>query len=239
VVSAVPTLFLVGRRLLHCHQASDRSAQLIRLGIVDDHPTFRVGLRRLLEQEKELTVAWDKGTLAEMEEAMVASPVDAVLMDLSLGPNDDSLAATRKLVDKKKAGIKVIVISASFDPDAVTAARQAGAVGYLPKDLPAADMVAAVKTLALDQNTNGAFADFAIGRKSTPHSSYGLTKRELEVVSLLRRGRTNREIALDLGVSVTTINKHVQQVLKKLNVRNRAQAQARLHLEALVGFSKA
>ncbi|MHB8612355.1 MAG: response regulator transcription factor [Candidatus Dormibacteraceae bacterium] len=208
------------------------------MGIVDDHPTFRVGLRRLLEQEHELTVAWDMGTLSEMDDAMAANPVDTVLMDLSLGPNEDSLAATRRLVDKK-SGIKVIVISASFDPDAVTAARQAGAVGYLPKDLPAADMVAAVKTLALESTDHRAFADFAIGRKSTPHASYGLTKRELEVVFELRRGRTNREIALDLGVSIPTVNKHVQQVLKKLHVRNRAQALARLHHEALVGFSKA
>lgn len=211
---------------------------MIRLGVVDDHPTFRVGLRRLLEQETELTVAWDMGSLSEMDAAMAGNPVDAVLMDLSLGPDEDSLAAIRRLVDKK-AGIRVIVISASFDPDAVTAARQAGALGYLPKDLPAADMVAAVKTLALEQNNKGAFADFAFGRKSTPHSSYGLTKRELEVVFHLRHGRTNREIALDLGVSVTTVNKHVQQVLKKLHVRNRAQALARLHHEALVGFSKA
>ena len=210
---------------------------MIRLGIVDDHPTFRVGLRRLLEHEPELTVAWDMGTLSEMDLALADKPVDAVLMDLSLGPNEDSLAATRRLADKR-SGIKVIVISASFDPDAVTAARQAGALGYLPKDLPAADMVAAIKTLALEQTNNGAFADFAIGRKSTPNASYGLTKRELEVVSELRRGRTNREIAVDLGVSVTTVNKHVQQVLKKLHVRNRAQALARLHHEALVGFQR-
>lgn len=210
---------------------------MIRLGIVDDHPTFRVGLRRVFEQEEDVEVAWDLGTLSEMSEAMASDPVDALLMDLNLGPNQDSLAATRAIVDKK-GGVTVIVISATADTDAVTAAQQAGAHGYLPKDLPVADIVAAVRSLAQNKSSNAGFVEFVGGRGAAADARHGLTRRELEVLAELRRGRTNREIAVRLGVSVTTVNKHVQQVLKKLHVRNRAQAVARLHREALGGFSK-
>ena len=210
---------------------------LIRLGIVDDHPTFRVGLRRVFEQEADVEVAWDLGTLSEMSEAMTSDPVDALLMDLNLGPNQDTLAATRAIVDRK-GGVAVIVISASADSDAVTAARQAGAHAYLPKDLPVADIVAAVRSLAQNKTSITGFADFAGGRNSELGVRHGLTRRELEVLGELQRGRTNREIAARLGVAVTTVNKHVQQVLQKLHVSNRAQAVARLHREALGGFSK-
>jgi len=209
---------------------------LIRLGIVDDHPTFRVGLKRLFEGERGLHVAWDLGTLSEMTSALTSDPVDVLLLDLNLGPNEDSLAATRKLVDKQE-GVVVIVISALFDLESVAAARQAGAHGYLPKDLPVAEMVAAVRSLA-HKSVNGSFVDFVTGRSAPAEARHGLTKRELDVAAELRRGRTNREIAGRLGVSVTTVNKHVQQVLKKLYVSNRSQAIARLHAESLGGFSK-
>jgi len=209
---------------------------LIRLGIVDDHPTFRVGLRRLLEQEDGLRVAWDCGTLADMTSALVSDPVEAVLLDLNLGPNQDSLAATRALVAKKLA--IVIVISSSLDDEAVLAAQHAGAVGYLPKDLAVADLVGAIKRLAMNRSGVVEFVDLVGGKRSAADSRHGLTRREREVLTELRRGRTNREIAARLGVSVTTINKHVQQVLRKLNVHNRAQAVARLQRESESGFSK-
>ena len=209
---------------------------VIRLGIVDDHPTFRVGLTRLFEKDRELRVVWDCGTLGEMATALDSDPVDAVLLDLNLGPNQDSLAAARMLVTEKS--VKVIIISASSDDDSVSAMQSAGARGYLPKDLPLDEMVAAVKRLSGEQTADAGFVDLARASRRAVAPRHGLTRRELEVVAELRRGRTNREIAGRLGVSVSTVNKHVQQVLKKLNVRNRAQVIDRLHREALGGFSK-
>jgi DNA-binding NarL/FixJ family response regulator len=209
---------------------------VISLGIVDDHPTFRVGLRRLFEQEEGMRVAWDCGNLTDMATAIASDPVDAVLMDLYLGPDQDSLAATRRLV--VQMAVTVIVISASSDDEAVTAAQHAGAKGYIPKDLPVAEMVAAVKHMTLEQTAGAAFIDLARDARGAAGPGHGFTPRELEVVAELRRGRTNREIAGRLGVSITTVNKHVQQVLNKLNVKNRAQALARLHRDSLGGFSK-
>jgi len=159
---------------------------------------------------------------------MLASyPVDIVLMDLSLGPDQDAFAATTAIRQNHES-VKVIVISASLDWEAASAARSAGARGYLPKDLAIADMVDVIRALASPSFGRSTFADMLEsrpnGRSKMLSLWSALTRREQEVLAELRRGRTNREIAARLGVSITTVNKHVQQVLKKLHVRTRSQA---------------
>jgi two-component system, NarL family, response regulator len=207
---------------------------MIRLGIVDDHPIFRAGLRRVFEREADLAVIWELGSVSELQHLLASKPVDVLLMDLNLGPDQDALAATRA-VRESYANIKVIVISALLDWEAVAASRQAGACGYLPKDLAVVDMVAAIRGLVRPVVGALAYDDplSARSENSARHrfSRHGLTKREQEVLAELRRGQTNRQIASRLGVSISTINKHVQQVLKKLQVRTRGQALARLHAE--------
>jgi DNA-binding NarL/FixJ family response regulator len=209
-----------------------RGGQPIRLGIVDDHPVFRLGLRLLFEREADLEVAWDLASAAELMTTLASSPVDVVLMDLNLGPEEDSLAATRAVIERYPA-VKVVFISASLDGDAAAAAKLAGAIGYLPKDLSVRDTVGAIRGLAAKGVSEIVFRDFLTARPGAngrhAMSSLGLTRREQEVLVELRRGRTNREIAAKLGVSIATVNKHVQQVLKKLHVRNRGQAVARLY----------
>ena len=202
-------------------------SRLVRIGIVDDHPVFRLGLRRLFEQVKDLSVSWDLASESEVLPTLASKPVDVVLMDLNLGPGEDSLRATRSILDSG-GDVRVIVISSSLDLESVAAARDAGAVGYLPKDLPMGEMVDAVRALAARGDGSSPFADL-LSRKSRAHAGGtavlgALTTREREVLAELRRGRTNREIAARLGVSVTTVNKHVQQVLKKLQAKSRAQA---------------
>lgn len=208
---------------------------LIRLGIVDDHPVFRLGLRRLFEQVEGLAVLWDLGSESELLPTLASTPVDVVLMDLNLGPGQDSLRATREVVSGR-ADVRVIVISSSLDLEAVAAARDAGASGYLPKDLPMGDMVDAVRMFATQAKGRSPFGDF-LSRRSRPQGSNepvtrSLTKREREVFAELRRGRTNREIAVRLGVSIPTVNKHVQQVLKKLHAKSRSQAIANSQVAA-------
>jgi DNA-binding NarL/FixJ family response regulator len=150
-----------------------------------------------------------------------------VLMDLNLGPEQDAMAATRSIREKHDK-VKVIIISSSLDFEWATASRAAGAHGYLPKDLPVADMVAAIRGLSSPNFGRFGFADLLTDRRprngARPSPTATLTRREQQVLGELRRGRTNREIAARLGVSISTVNKHVQQVLKKLHVRTRAQA---------------
>jgi DNA-binding NarL/FixJ family response regulator len=202
---------------------------------VDDHPVFRLGLRGTFERQKDLKVLWDLGGASTLLESFAAAPVDVVLMDLDLGPNQDGLSATRAL-KRAHPEVRVVVITASLDTETVAASRVAGASGYLAKDLPVADMIAAVRKLAAPGAVRIVLGDhlgttFAHGG-NTWSGLRALTKREQQVLAELNRGRTNREIASRLGVSVTTVNKHVQQVLKKLHVRNRGQAVARLHAES-------
>ena len=213
---------------------SERRTRLIRLGIVDDHPVFRVGLIRTLEREGDLAVLWELGSVTELFRMLDTCPVDVVLMDLILGPDQDALAATRA-VRERYDSVKVIVISGSLDWDAVTGARAAGASGYLPKDLAVADMVATIRGLASPDFGRLAFSDGLGARPSNGTSlslRRGLTRREQEVLADLRRARTNKEIAARLGVSITTTNKHVQQVLRKLHARTRAEAVAMVNAEA-------
>jgi DNA-binding NarL/FixJ family response regulator len=204
---------------------------VIRLGIVDDHPVFRLGLRKAMDRHKRLTVAWDIGDATRLNEAVASSAVDMVLVDLNLGTPPDGLAATRALL-REHPKVKVVILTASVDADTALAARKAGADGYLLKDMGLSEMLAAIEHVAFS-NGGATFVNAALDaqRRSDAGASpgvRGLSRRENEVVEQLKKGRTNREIAARLGISVTTVNKHVQQVLKKLNVRNRSEAIVRL-----------
>jgi len=210
-------------------------AHLIRLGLVDDHPVFRLGLTRLFEREPDIQTVWELGSLEKLDEMLETRPVDVLLMDLILGLEQDALAATTDIRDRYES-VKVIIISGSLDFEWVGAARAAGAHGYLPKDLPIADMMAAIRGLATPNFGRLAFNDMLTDGSGRPGSKVrlarDLTRREQQVLAELRRGRSNKEIAALLGVSLTTINKHVQQVLKKLHVRTRAQAVLAMEAEA-------
>jgi DNA-binding NarL/FixJ family response regulator len=182
-----------------------------------------------------MQVLWELGSVTDLQPTLETNPVDVVLMDLNLGPDQDALAATT-LIREKFDSVKVIIISASLDWEAATAARAAGASGYLPKDLSVADMVAALRGLSSPNFGRWIFADMLQSRPTGSGSVVALrralTHREQQVLSELRLGRTNKEMAARFGISITTVNKHVQQVLKKLRVRTRAQAVAKVNAEA-------
>ena len=208
---------------------------MIRIGIVDDHPVFRLGLRSTLERHRDLRVLWDLGSSSELLETLSSHPVDIVLMDLNLGSNHDGFAATRSVL-RAHPQLKVIVVSASLDTETVLAARRSGASGYLAKDLPVADVVEAVRAIAAPGARRAVYGNQLPSGSATSGVTWssirGLTRRESEVLSELRRGRGNREIAMRLGVSITTVNKHVQQVLKKLHAKTRGEAVARIRADA-------
>jgi two-component system, NarL family, response regulator len=194
-------------------------------------------LIRSFEREADIKVLWELPGLNDVYTMLDRMPVDVVLMDLSLGPDQDALGTTTSIRQRYEQ-VKVIIISASLDWEAASAARAAGASGYLPKDLSVADIVATIRGLASPNFGRQGFNDLLQARSRSSRSTLAwqnaLSKREQEVLSELRRGRSNREIASQLGVSVTTINKHVQHVLKKLRVRTRSQAVAMVTAEPWV-----
>jgi DNA-binding NarL/FixJ family response regulator len=178
-----------------------------------------------------MVVAWESGTVVDLLAALEQDPVDVILMDLYLGPDDDSLAATRA-VRERFADVRVIVVSASLDWDSVSASRQAGASGYLPKDLAVEDMVAGIRALADPNLGRMPISDAVTASRSSNGlgmtAQKALTRREREVLFEMVRGRSNRDIAAHLGISVTTINKHVHHILTKLKAKTRMQVIARM-----------
>jgi DNA-binding NarL/FixJ family response regulator len=196
----------------------------IRLAIVDDHEVFRLGLRGLLERVDEIDVAWDTGSAHEALGRAAAEPVDAVLVDVNLGGPVDGLEVTRMLTARDPA-LRVVLMSGLVDEHQLAAATRVGAAGFLPKELPADEMVGSLLKLV---RAAGGRARREPGRLAfqDEHGSRleALSIREREVLAEIRLGRTNREIAARLQVSTPTVNKHVHQVLRKLRVRNRAEA---------------
>src|SRR5215471_8239887 len=118
----------------------------MRLAIVDDHEVFRIGLRSLFERLGEIDVVWDTGSAYDAWRRIAVEPVDAVLMDVNLGGPIDGLEASRALT-ARDPDLKVVLISGLVDEQRLAEARSAGAAGFLPKDLPAADMVTALLDL--------------------------------------------------------------------------------------------
>jgi DNA-binding NarL/FixJ family response regulator len=204
---------------------------MIRLAIIDDHPVFREGLRRILERAPSFAVMWESDNVADLAQKLEQEPIDVLLMDLYIGPDDDTLAAARD-VRERFPEVRVIVVSASLDWDSVTAARQAGASGYLPKDLSVEDMIAGIRALADPNLGRMSFSDRVKTTGTTRGAglvaSAGLTRREREVLFEMVYGHSNRDIAARLGISVTTVNKHVHHILSKLKAKTRAQVIARV-----------
>lgn len=191
----------------------------------------------MFDREADLTVVWDVAGVDDLDRILRETPVDVVLMDLNLGPGQDSMVATRAIRERYET-VKVIVISATLDWEAAELARGSGASGYLPKDVEPADMVAVIRGLASPNFGRLAFSDLLEARGfngGVASLRRLLSRRERQVLSELRRGSTNKEIAARLGVSTTTINKHVHQILSKLHVRTRAQAVALVDAETYGG----
>ena len=174
----------------------------------------------------------EAGNGAEAVELARSARPDVVLMDIRM-PVLDGLEATRRIVaDQLLAGVRVLVLT-TFDLDEyVYEALRAGASGFLLKDTPPADLLAAIRVVAAGDAllapavTRRLIAEFARRpepSRVTPAALAGLTDREREVMALVARGLTNAEIAERLVVSAATAKTHVSRVLAKLQARDRAQ----------------
>jgi DNA-binding NarL/FixJ family response regulator len=198
---------------------------MIRVLVVDDHPLFRDGLVGLLDtvDDVEVVAAVGDGDAAVRRGAELAP--DVVLMDLNM-PGLPGLEAIRRLVRLDPAPA-VLVLTMVDDDDTVAAAMQVGARGYVLKGAVQEEVLAALRTVA------GGGAVFGAGAARRFLSPAGrpladLTEREAEVLALVAEGRSNTEIARELGVSLKTVQNHVSHVLAKLQVRDRTQAALRM-----------
>ncbi|GIH51453.1 two component transcriptional regulator, LuxR family [Microbispora rosea] len=210
---------------------------MIRVLIVDDEALVRSGLRMILEAAGDVVVV---GEARDGEEAIGAAArlrPEVVLMDVRM-PGMDGLTATGRLL--RAAGPPKVVMVTTFDLDEyVHEALRLGAVGFLLKDTPPRELIAAVRTVAegnamlspsVLKRLLGSFAHKAPSRAEVArHRLAALTAREEDVVRALARGLSNAEIGRELKLSEPTVKAHVSRLLAKLGLANRVQAAILVH----------
>lgn len=198
--------------------------------VVDDHREFREGLRALLGTVDHLRVVGEAADGSEAVVAVARLQPDVVLMDLGM-PGLDGVEATRRITSTSPH-VGVVVLTMTADDDAVVAAIQAGARGYLLKGARKADIVRAVDAVANGEAVLGPvlaqrLASFLAPAAPAPDPRRlfpQLSARELDVLTLMAAHLTNPEIARRLGLSEKTVRNNVSTVLTKLGVADRAQA---------------
>jgi NarL family two-component system response regulator LiaR len=199
---------------------------LIRVLIVDDHQLLRAGLAFALKSCAEIEVVGEADDGEEAVELCAELHPDVVLMDVVM-PNMDGPTAIQ-LIREKYPRINVLVLSTFYDEAYVHAAVRAGAVGYVLKNVSTDELVTAIRNASLGKTTLSPEAAQALIQitQSLPQQDFGLTAREREVLALLTQGLSNLEIAARLSVSLSTVKRHVSDILDKLHVANRAEAVA-------------
>ena len=202
----------------------------IRVLLADDQAVVRYGLRLILESEPDIAVVGEAVDGLDAVSAVERLRPDVVLMDIRM-PRLDGIAAVRRIAASGAAARALVLTTFDLD-DYVFDALRAGASGFLLKEAPPEDLVAAIRLVAAGDGllapsvTRRVIQEFA--RRPAPARRDGrhelLTARELEVLRLVARGLNNEEIARELFLSRTTVKTHVGRILAKLGLRDRVQA---------------
>lgn len=198
---------------------------MIRLVLSDDHPVVRAGMRALLEAEPDLAVVGEASSAEEAVSLASTPGVDLVLMDLQFPGRLQGVDATRRI--RSTPGAPRVLVLTNYDTDAdILGAIEAGASGYLLKDAPPGELVAAIRAAAAGES---ALAPAVASRLDASQRSpdQRLTVRESEVLALVAAGSTNREIGQALFLSEATVKSHLVHIFTKLGVGSRTAAVAK------------
>lgn len=212
----------------------------IRVLIVDDHEIVREGLATLLAEEATLTVVGQAANGVEAVALAVNLRPDVILMDLVM-PELDGIQATRRI---RAAGLpcQILVLTSFADDQKVREAIEAGAIGYLLKDVLKADLFRAIHTAAQGKPALHPEAQSYLMRQvSAPPpqtSPTHLTERELDVLRLIAQGQSNKEIATTLHLTEGTVKGYVSAILAKLGVADRTQAALHAVKHGLAGSNR-
>lgn len=205
---------------------------MIRVLLADDHAIVRMGLRAVLDSEEDITIVGEADTADDAVRAVenAGADIDVVLMDLRFGPGqsgrelETGASATARIRELPDPPNVLVVTNYDTDVD-ILGAIEAGAVGYLLKDAPPAELISAVRAAATGTTAlSGSVATRLLHREEDPGNV--LTSRELEVLQLVAQGRSNREIGAALFLSEATVKSHLVHINTKLGVRSRTSAVA-------------
>jgi DNA-binding NarL/FixJ family response regulator len=204
---------------------------VIRVVVVDDQQLVRAGFRMVLSSQPDIEVVGEAGDGAAALRLLAQTPADVVVMDIRM-PVLDGVAATREICARYD-GMRVLVLT-TFDTDEdAFAALQAGASGFLLKNVPPEELLAAIRVVAEGEavvapRITRRLLDRFAGQLTPPRTGDSrldaLTEREREVLLLVAQGLSNAEIAERLVVAETTVKTHVGRMLTKLGLRDRVQA---------------
>ena len=205
---------------------------MIRVLIADDEALVRGGFRMILEAQADLQVVGEAADGQQVLAQVRDLAPEVVLMDIRM-PNLDGLEATRRILDADGEGPRILMLT-TFDLDEyVYEALRAGASGFMLKDTPPEQLVSAIQVVASGEAllapsiTKRVIEEYARRpppREGLPPELADLTARELDVLRLVARGRSNAEIAKELYLGETTVKTHVARILQKLSLRDRVQA---------------
>lgn len=196
----------------------------IRLVLVDDHRVVRRGLRSFLEAFPDVTVVGEASSGEEVLKKIEGWLPDVVIMDLLMPGGIDGIETTRR-IRSITPHTQVVVLTAYTDDARVVGALRAGAIGYVRKDAEPEILLSAVRAAARGQSLLAPAIAGSVLQElvSSAEIKDELTDREMEVLRLLARGRTNREIAKELVVGAETVKTHVGNILAKLHLAHRTQ----------------
>lgn len=209
---------------------------MIKILLADDHPVVRAGLRAVLQTETDLQVVAEAGAAAEAVELSTtlrkAGELDVVLMDLQFGQDMTGAAATRQITALDDP--PQVLILTTYDTDAdILAGVEAGASGYLLKDTPTEELLAAVRSAAAGRSALApSVASRLMERLRTPDRR--LSVREVEVLRHVADGRSNQEVARKLFISEATVKSHLVHIFDKLDVDSRSGAVAAASRQGLI-----
>ena len=211
----------------HSHEgAAVTETGTIRVVLVDDHGVVRRGLRGYLELLDDIEVIGEAENGVQGVEIVDRLQPDVVLMDIVMPQLDGIGAITR--IKAAHPEVQLVALTSFIEEEKVTAALEAGASGFILKDAEADDVAAAIRAAHNDEVHLDPAAARILAKgmrtRSTQPATEPLTERELEVLALVGRGRSNKEIATDLGITERTARTHVSNILGKLDLQSRTQA---------------
>jgi NarL family two-component system response regulator LiaR len=200
------------------------SPSRIRVMLVDDHTMVRRGLATFLKVYDDLELAGEASSGQEAVQLCERVHPDVVLMDMVMSDMDG--AAATRMIRKKSPSIQVIALTSFKEGILIQSALQAGAIGYLLKDVSADELVQAIRAAHAGRSTLSPEAAQALvlAASQPPVPGLDLTDREREVLALMIEGMNNTQIAAKLTVSPSTVKSHVSNILSKLGVAGRTEA---------------